>query len=92
MEGQAVRPDALLPVLARTQALLRGLGRIDEAGQLVPDASRPVAISVGMAVLSEQAQMSADLIQAADQALDRAKKGSRNQVVMATADTVSDRG
>ena len=52
----------------------------------------PVTISVGVAVLSEQAQTSADLIQAADQALYRAKKGSRNQVVTAIADTVSDQG
>ncbi|UQN09218.1 diguanylate cyclase [Deinococcus sp. QL22] len=45
-----------------------------------------ITISVGVAALSEQRSKPADLIQAADQALYRAKKQGRNQVLAAAAD------
>ncbi|CAM3601525.1 sensor domain-containing diguanylate cyclase [Deinococcus frigens] len=48
-----------------------------------------ITISVGVAALSEQRSKPADLIQAADQALYRAKKGGRNQVMAAAADSVT---
>ncbi|WP_438503498.1 diguanylate cyclase [Deinococcus alpinitundrae] len=49
-----------------------------------------VTISVGVATLSEQRSKPEDLIQAADQALYRAKKEGRNQVMAAAADSVSE--